>query len=209
MADRPLGVVFRETMAGAFALGESDPLAGRAAGRRGGTELVLHAEVSIPDLGRFVADPDHLGGLAGTVDFAPFGAPVGSALAGHAGVFNLFRPEGEPGVKLMVYEVAFRHGGRDWYLAGRKEVQDDPGLDLWADTTTLFTRLHEGTDATGPVAGAGILRLGVGELIRLLTTVRVTGDGPAAEKVETVARFGRFFLGELWGSYGRYVRSGG
>ncbi len=205
MADRPLGIVFRETMAGAFALGETDPLAGRSAGRRAGTELALHAEVSIPDLERFVADPDHLGGLAGTVEFAPLGA----ALAGHAGVFNLFRPEGEPGLKLMVYEVAFRHAGRDWYLAGRKEVQDHPGLDLWADTTTLYTRLHEGTDATGPVAGAGILRLGAGDLIRLLTTVRVTGDGPAAEKAETVARFGRFFLGELWESYGRFVRGAG
>lgn len=209
MADRPLGITFRETMAGPFALGESDPRAGRDAGRRAGTELALHAEVAIDDLERFVADPDHPGRLAGSIDFPP----LGEGLAADRGVFSLFRPAGDAETKLMVYEAGFRHGGRDWYLAGRKEVRDDPGLDLWADTTTLFTRLHEGPDATGPVAGAGILRLGVGDLIRLLSTVRVTGEGSAAQKAETVARFGRFFLGELWERYGRHVpgatRTGG
>ena len=43
----------------------------------------------------------------------------------------------------------------------RSYYDDDPGFDLWADTTTLFTRLHKGTDATGPVIGSGVLTLGV------------------------------------------------
>ena len=58
----------------------------------------------------------------------------------------------------MIYELAFERKGQDYYLAGRKEVQDDPGFDLWKDTT-LLTQLHRGVDKTGPVIGAGFVTL--------------------------------------------------
>ncbi len=191
------GIAFRETMAGPFALAESDPEAGAATGRRDDTTLALHASIEIPDVERFRDDPDHAGEITGEVEFAPFAPRL---LVTH-GRFNLFEPQDEPGLKRMVYEVGFRHEGEDYYLAGHKDVRDDPGLDLWADTTTLFTRLHRGADASGPVVGAGILRLGVPELLDLVSTIRATGtDGPA-ERLKAVGAFGRFFLGELWATY--------
>ncbi len=52
-------------------------------------------------------------------------------------------------------ELGFAHDGKSYYLAGRKEVRNEPGFDLWKDTTTLFTRLHTGRDAAGPVIGGG------------------------------------------------------
>jgi hypothetical protein len=190
-------------MAGGFALGETDPGAGREAGERQGHELAMHATVSIRDLARFVEDPHHLGELHGSIDFAPLGRGIPAV----TGVFNLFSPAGEPRLKLMVYELGFQHGGRDYYLAGKKEVRDDPGFDLWKDTTTLFTRLHQGKDASGPVVGAGVLSLGVADLIKLLATFRVTHAGSLKERAATVARFGRFFLGELWDTYLRHVKA--
>jgi cholesterol oxidase len=57
------------------------------------------------------------------------------------------------------YELAFVLGSQDYYLAGRKEVRHDPVYDLWRDTTTLYTTLHQGTDKTGTVVGAGILTI--------------------------------------------------
>ncbi len=59
-------------------------------------------------------------------------------------------PTDDPKLKLMVYELGFEHGGEDYYLAGKKEVKDDPGFDLWSDTTTRYTKLHKGTDKSGP-----------------------------------------------------------
>jgi hypothetical protein len=103
----------------------------------------------------------------------------------------------------MVYELAFSHGGKPYYLAGKKEVHDDPGFDLWKDTTTLYTTLHEGTSKAGPVVGAGVLRLGVADLADLVSTMRATGARGVVESAEAIAIFGRLFMGELWDSYAR------
>jgi hypothetical protein len=202
MSDQTLGLSFRETMAGGFALGETDPAAGRTAGERAGTELAMHANVAIRDLDRFLIDPQHAGELSGTIDFTPFG----SGIAADKGVFNLLSPGEQQRLKLMVYELAFTHDGKPYYMAGRKEVRNDPGFDLWSDTTTLYTRLHSGTDKSGPVVGAGTLTLGVTAFIRALGTVEILNAPTLAAKADALARFGRFFLGELWDSYGVHLR---
>jgi len=199
-----LGLRFRETMEGTFALGATDPEAGADQGKADGHELALHATITIDDIDRFIDDPDHAGRLDAHVDFTPFG----EGLPGHRGVFNLFAPSDVPDEKWMVYEVAFRHEGQEYYLAGKKHVHDDPGFDLWSDTTTLYTRLHEGSDASGPVVGAGVLRLGVDDLIRLVSTMRATNADSVAEKTRALTAFGRFFLGELWEQYASRAPSG-
>lgn len=192
------GVQFDEVMRGRFTLGETDPRRGEGAN----TELALNATVTVHDLDRFIADPEHTGSLTGTVDFTPWG----KGIRGGAGIFNLFSSAADPRMKLMVYEMPFEYQGERYYLAGRKEVRDDPGLDLWTDTTTLLTQLHQGTDKTGPVVGAGTLRLGAGEFAKVLAGLHVIDSDDPAQKVATLAKFGRFFAGELWDTY---VRAGG
>jgi hypothetical protein len=185
------GLSFSETMSGPFALGESDPDRGATAE----TRLTMHATVEIDDIERFVADPAHAGRLSGRVSFAPLSEDIRA----ETGVFNLFSPSGEPTLKHMVYELGFEHAGQAYYLAGKKHVRDEAGFDVWKDTTTLFTLLHRGTDTTGQVVGAGILTLGVADLARLVSTMRVNGSPQAVP--EALARFGHFFMGELWDTY--------
>lgn len=197
MRNETLGLTFHETMKGSFALGETDPKAGARCGKDQKTELAMHATVLIQDLNRFVDVKDHPGNLSGTIDFAPFGTSIPS----YSGVFNLFSPSDDPKMKYMVYELGFHHDGKDYYLAGKKEVRDDFGFDLWSDTTTLYTRLHEGRDTTGPVVGAGVLTLGMTELMNLISTVRVLNASSPEESAEAVAKFGKFFMGELWNGY--------
>lgn len=194
----PIGITFKETMAGAFALGPTDPEAGAEAGRRAGSRLAMHASVTIPDLDGFIADPKHLGKLKGSIDFAP----LGEGIPAKSGVFNLFSPSRRSGLKYMVYELSFEHGGKPHYLAGKKHVRQDPGFDLWTDTTTLFTRLHAGRSEKAPVVGAGILRLDMGDFLKLMSTIKVTGTRSAKDSAAAVARFGSFFMGELWETYG-------
>ena len=192
-----LGITFRETMAGPFALGATDPKDGKARGEKARTTLAMHAAVTVRDLDRFVQDPGHQGEIAGHIDFAP----LGTNLPASRGVFSLFSPADRPKTKLMVYERAFRAGGKDYYLAGRKEVRDDTGPDLWADTTTLYATLHEGIDKSGPTVGAGVLTLGARDLVRLLKTVDVTGANSMADRARAISTFGKFFTGQLWDSY--------
>lgn len=191
------GISFRETMAGLFALGETDPRAGARKGRVDGTRLAMHAAVGIADLWTFLFDPQHRGGMNGEIDFSPFG----QSIPAFGGTFQLFAPGDEPKLRWMVYELAFEHGGKRYYLAGKKEVRAGSIFRLWPDTTTLYTRLHEGRDASGPVVGAGVLTLGVGELLKLLYTLRATDCESFFGRLRSVGAFFGFFMKELWRTY--------
>jgi len=201
MKTTSVGISFREAMSGPFSLDATEPHAGVDKGKAAGTVLTMNAAILIRDLDEFVEHPEHAGELVGSVTFGP----LGENLPAKNGKFNLFSPAGEPKLKLMIYEMAFLANGVDYYLAGKKEVRDDRGLDLWADTTTLLTRLHKGTDASGPVVGAGVLRLGAVDLVKLLSTVTVPGAQSIGERAAAVSKFGRFFLGELWDTYAHHV----
>jgi predicted acylesterase/phospholipase RssA len=203
MTDTPTGISFRETMSGPFALGATDPKDGAAKGEQVGTTLTMNASVLIRDLKAFVTDHEHPGELVGDITFPP----LGEHLPATTGKFNLFSPSDDPNMRWMVYELAFERDGINYYLAGKKEVRDDPGLDLWADTTTLLTRLHKGTDASGPVVGAGVLRLGAVDLMKLLSTVTTPGADSISERAAAIGTFGKFFLGRLWDRYAHHVAS--
>jgi hypothetical protein len=184
------GLTFHETMSGPVALGETDPETGAAS--TAAAELAIHCEITIDDIDRFVDDQAHTGSIAGTVDYAPFG----NGIPATTGIFNLFSP-GAPGEKIMEYRMGFDHDGKSYYLVGKKHVHDDPGFDVWKDTTTLMTVVHEGSDEGGPIAGAGVLSLGVVALTRMMSTMRPHGGG-----LEPMVKFGKVFLGSLWEAYG-------
>ena len=105
----------------------------------------------------------------------------------------------------MIYELGFEHRGEQYYVAGRKTVRDDPGFDMLSDTTTLYTVLYRGADRSGDIAGAGVLKLGVRDLAKLVSTMRATNTATTAESAKTILKFGKFFLGELWDSYAGFV----
>ncbi|MEJ2407113.1 MAG: hypothetical protein P8171_23090 [Candidatus Thiodiazotropha sp.] len=197
MQQQTTGIRFSETIAGGMMHGESDYRRGEQMARVAGHILAIHVQASIDDLERFLVEPQHYGQLEGTIDYPPFG----NGLASTAGRFNLFSPTEQPNTKLMIYELGFEHGGEPFYLVGHKEVRDDPGFDMWSDTTTLYTRLLRGGDTSGEIIAAGILTLGMAGLMSLLSSMEVTGADSTMQKIDTLTRFGRFFLGELWDSY--------
>jgi cholesterol oxidase len=186
-------------LTGQFELCPTDPSVCETVVKLGGTTLAMHAAIEIDDLDRFVADPTHSGAITGSIDFAP----IGMNMAADRGVFRLFSPTDQAGLTRMVYALAFTQGPDAYYVAGHKDVRNDRhGVDLWNDTTTLFTRLHRGPSEVGPVIGAGILRLGVPDLLRLTSTIRALNAGGHADELRAVATFGRFFMGSLWDTYG-------
>jgi cholesterol oxidase len=191
------GIAFDETMEGWFALGPTTPEAGEQQGKRDGTRLAMHARVTIDDLDRFIAVPEHPGGLAGSIDFQP----IGIGIPATSGLFQLFSPGPGEDARRMVYELGFQHNGKPRYLAGEKRVGNDPGVDLWKDTTTLYTTLHDGADKAAPIIGAGILSLGVRQLLALMATLKPINGGSLA----SVGRFGTFFFGELWEVYAPHL----
>jgi predicted acylesterase/phospholipase RssA len=198
---KTVGISFRETMTGAFSLHATTAEEGASLGRKEGTELSLHGAINIRDLDEFMREPQHLGELLGSIDFPPFAMGIPA----YSGRFNLFSPTENPQLKLMIYELGFEHNGQDYYLAGQKRVQDDPGFDLWSDTTTLFTTLHKGKDSKAPIVGAGILSLGIKDLVKLVSTMNVSNAASSKDKLRAYSRFGAFFMGELWDTYASFA----
>lgn len=193
-----VGVTFEETMAGPFALGASDPEEGARLGKAHGSVLSLACRITLQDAERFGSDPDHGAVLAATLTLTGFSSGVRC----QQGRFELLRQSEDPHVKLMVYTARFEHGGQGYYLEGRKFIRDGAALHQLLDqTTTLYTRVHAGADASAPVAGAGILSIGVAGTVALVSSMRAVNAANSAEAARAVARLGQVFLGELWETY--------
>ncbi|WP_152188262.1 patatin-like phospholipase family protein [Georgenia satyanarayanai] len=196
------GIRFTEVMAGFAAWGARDPLEGAVTGAQEQERLRFRLTIVVRDLDRFVASPEHEALARGWVEYSPLGGrfPVES------GTFNLFVDQSDPARKRMLYRLHFTDsGGFPLTLLGHKVVEDDPGPDFWADTTTLYTRLLRGhvdwDDAEeAETVAAGILRITPPALARQLTTFRARGD-TAVQRWAALARFGRLFLGQVWDVY--------
>jgi cholesterol oxidase len=189
-------------MKGHITKGEPDPARGAQGGRR--APFMFHLTMKIDDVDHFVTSPEHEARAEGWIEHEPFGGrrPVERA------TFNLFTHDGDPARKRMLYRLFFSDaGGRPYTLSGFKDVHDDPGPDVWRDTTTLFTRIYEGhvsaaDEAQAAVHGAGVLIIFELDFIRQLGTFRV--DAPTQrERLEALSRFGGLFLGKLWDVYAK------
>jgi cholesterol oxidase len=103
--------------------------------------------------------------------------------------------------------------GRTWYFEGTKEIKDEPGLDLWPDTTTLYVTIQEGggvgdevpepgSRPDAAVVGTGVLRIHPDDFLRQMTTMRAVGTKSLREGVRALERFGLAFAGSLFETYG-------
>jgi predicted acylesterase/phospholipase RssA len=199
MAASSRGFSFRERMTGPFALGQQEPAAALKRNTIGRTTLDLHLAINIRDLKAFIADTDHTAELVGTIHLSPFGMQ----LPCRRGFVKLFAPTASPAETRMIYQLGFRHEGREYTLHGEKHVRKDAGFfELWKDTTTLFVRLHEGLDTSGPVAGAGVAHIGPIELVRLVGSAYATGVSSLPSRLSVMTRFSGFFASQVWRIYG-------
>lgn len=186
-------LTFRESLTGPFALGPTEPMAGALDAQA--TPLTVHFTISVDDMDAFVSDVRHSARLVARLSYAPFGQDLPVRL----GSFNLFRTREDARTRLMTYGLRFAHAGKDYYLEGTRAIRDGSGARLWKDATRLQCQLHEGTDARGDIVGAGVLTMGVEQLLQLIASMHPARRGSAG--LAAMARFGRFFLGPLWDVY--------
>lgn len=197
-------VRFTEQMAGPLTLGVSDPRKAAALARTLGHSLMFELTIATGPIEDFLADPlrgcDAVGYVSADV--------LGGRLPVERGWFNLFVREPDSDGRRMRYRLWFRDaGGTPLTLVGYKKIDDDPGPDLWRDTTTLYTQVLPGHVPVGEsrsdteAVAAGIISITPLSFARQLTTFR--GEGPGG--LLALARFAKLFLGELWDVYLRPV----
>ncbi len=197
-----MAVSFTEEMKGFVAFGEEDFDSGFRAGRESRTALMFHLTITAEDIDSFIADREHeawprAGSLRGAR------RPAARSSAGSS-TCSSTRSGDRSASGCSIGSTSRDGSGQPLTLAGYKVVEDDPGFDLWRDTTTLFTRVLRGhVEEPGPArrrkpwpressTSTGL------DFARQLTTFRC--DPPT--RLDALARFGALFAGDLWDVYG-------
>ena len=201
-----LGIKFTEAMEGYFSTHVTADFVGAAKqGKEDGSTFRFVVTVELDDVETMMTNPEHKAKLFGTVA-APALAPEAMTVAN--GEFYLFVGDPDvPNTRLMRYRMNMEsEDGRVYSLDGRKRVHDDAGVDMWADVTTLFITVYEGADGTGKMIGKGILKILPKDMQQQMRTMQVTNARNVQERLDTLARFGEFFAGELYDVYGGIAR---
>ncbi|WP_246052674.1 alpha/beta hydrolase [Leptospira semungkisensis] len=206
----PVSIQFTEEMKGFISLpGTSSYHEDYEAGKKAGNYLMFHLTIRIPDTEFFVYDPNETGEAIGWVECQP----LGGRFEVEKGVFNLFVDSGKPSAneKHMKYRLFLKNkAGTKITLNGFKKVVDDGLLNIWRDTSTLYTTVYEGyveekAEPKAKILGTGILRILEKDFIKQMTTIRSNGR-TFSERKDAALRFGELFLGNLWEIYGAQFR---
>ncbi len=207
-----LGLQFTEMMSGYFTTkvtaGDDKPDYERAfnVGQQDDSKFHFILTIISDDLDMLLDHPTHKAKMVGTVT-----APALSAdpLTVTEGQFNLFTADpNEVNTRRMEYRMKVTaEDGRVFFFHGYKIVRSDKmGLDAWADTTTLYITVHHGDSEQAPVFGKGRLHIKPLDFAKQMTTMRVTNAPNLRRRLEGMARFGQYFGGTLWNTYGGLAR---
>lgn len=197
-----VGIEFSETMKGSVSTTVTNDY--RAAARQGeldGSPFSFTLTIISQDLEAMLAGPACEARMLGTVH-APALSPQPITVT--EGIFNLFvdDPDAIDAHKMRYRMRLTTEEGGHYYFTGFKKIRHDQPMDMWPDTTTLYVTVHEGDDDTWPVVAKGILLIEPRDFMIQLSTLRVLNADSDQERLEATVRFGRFFAGALFETYG-------
>jgi len=198
-----LGIEFTETMRGhiSTAVLSDDYEAAEEAARKDDSRCEFTLTILSDDLETLIGAFQHPARIIGTVTANALSAEPMTATNGE---FRLFPRDPERvETRQMHYRMLLKSiEGKSYLFDGTKFVHDDPGLDMWSDTTTLLVTIRAGEDASGPIVARGRLHIQLLDFARQLATLRVTNASGISERLRATARFGKFFAGALYDTYG-------
>jgi cholesterol oxidase len=203
-AERPVppSLSWRERMVGPVSIkfnGDFDRAARLGDAAKSTMELDL--TVTAQNAERFLHDLSHECHVQGSV-VAPVLSP--DKLEITQGTVRLFTPDPEhEETRRMEYQLRCRApDGATFRINGHKVLHDDPGFDMWSDTTTLYVTAHRGD---GAAEVQGIVRLSFTNFVRELATMSVGHAPDVWTRLRYVARFGEMFFGALFWLYGKVI----
>jgi choline dehydrogenase-like flavoprotein len=221
-AHRPVGIEFEERMTGFHAppgqapaaSGDPDVAACQRAEREGieaSATIDTKLEVTIDDLARFLETHREACARGPGLGLFPrmevvgcvvlcFGPDETRTECDVRGSIQLLDPTPGQGreERILSYELDLSLDGEPHVLHGRKYIRDDPGLDVWQDTSTLYFDLIRREAEQEVLVRCGILRLHVSEFLETqLQSFQATHTDDPARRAWALAAFGQYFLGNL------------
>jgi choline dehydrogenase-like flavoprotein len=197
-----VGIRFTETMRGHVSTTVLDDYRrGEEQGKQAGTALEFTVTVSSNDLDRLLSDATHEAQITGAIR-CPALWPEPLTVA--SGTFNLLtRDPSQVNARQMRYRMTGTSAdGRSFRVEGFKTIRDDNHLEVWADTTTLYVTVTETSGTAERVVAKGVLHILPADFLKQMTTMEVTGATTPMERLQGLARFGLFFAGALFETYG-------
>ena len=197
-----VGIQFTETMRGYFSTQvERDYQEAADLGKESGSSLDFTLTIISDDLETMLQDANHQAKMVGTV-VAP--SLSDEPLMATQGEFNLLVADPDlTNARKMLYRMRMTtREGRVYFFEGFKSIHDDPGFDMWSDTTTLYITIYDGDSAASPMVGKGVLKIETADFARQMTTMQANNARNIKEGLRAKAKFGRFFAGQLWKTYG-------
>ena len=195
-----LGIKFTERMAGHFGLGDVTFDGGAATGLENGElgKLAFVLTIVCRDIDMMIRDPAHKARMFGTVEARALSRHPLTVSEGH---FQLFvKDRNDAGTRYMRYEMDLTsEEGDQYHFSGQKVIHDDPGFDIWEDTTTLFVTVADRKDDS--VVGRGVLRIAPTDFVKQMSTVRAVRAGNARDAALATMRFTHFFMKSLYDAY--------
>ncbi len=182
----PVGIAFTETMRGQL----SD-----------GTPFEFTVTVASDNLDDMLTNADHQARIDGTMTCQAL-SPAPMPVSG--GVFKLLvRDPARVNARLMTYMMTgVASDGKRYRLDGYKVIHDDRHLEIWDDTTTLFITVTDVTGSSEKKIADGVLHILPADFLHQLTTMRVTNATNPVDALNALVKFGTFFAGELFQTYG-------
>jgi len=193
------GVQFTETMKGYFSLNEKeDYQKAYEAGKKEDSPFEFTLTIRSEDADVFLAEAEHQAGMTGTM-VAPRLSDF--PLMVSKGQFNLFIADpSDKAKKKMQYDALLTsREGKSFFFSGYKDIDNNAGIDVWLDTTTLYITLYDGKPNAGKILGRGILKIELRDFIKQLSTMQ--SIHAQKEGFKTLSSFGKFFAGNVWDTY--------
>jgi cholesterol oxidase len=200
-AARP-GVRFTETMRGFFSTKTKDQFdAAERQGRADGSAMEFTLTVASEDLDAMLSKEDHRATMVGTLSCPALSA---QPLTISGGTFNLFTKDPDQvDTRNMVYRAVLAAAdGRTFFFHGVKIIKEGWVIDAWPQTTTLYVTVSESDRDAAAVVGKGILHIAPVDFAKQIRTIEVSNVASVHERLAGIARFGKFFAGVLYDSYG-------
>jgi cholesterol oxidase len=195
-----IGLSFCETMKGFLDLDHSPPddfNGGEKAGQKADRYVEFNLKMSAANVDEFLDEKTHAAVASGEIHVDGFTGPGKVPVTN--GVFNLFVETDNFYERKMLYALPFYgYDGKPYLLDGFKEIKDHGRFDVWKSTTTLYTVVREGHSRQGKVLATGIMHIHFLDVLKLMSTMAVSGTTSPVEKAHTIERFGRAFVGTLW-----------
>lgn len=198
-----VGLQFTESMKGFFSTKVKKKYQdGYIEGKKEQSTFKFILTIHIEDINKMLRNSLHQAKITGTIRAPELS---NSPIIVADGLFNILVDDRENvKTKKMIYNMKLiTKENKVYFLEGFKTIHNDnKGLDLWEDTTTLYITIYEEENEKSSIFGKGILYMDKIDFLKELRTIRVLNEKNKTQQLETILKFGKFFTGSLFDVYG-------